>query len=150
MGYIMDLRKLVGNRVLLMTSSGAIIGDGKGNVLLQQRADDLTWATHGGSVEIDERVEDAMKREIKEELGLTVLEYELLGIYSGPNHRNVYPNGDEVSCIDIVYYCHKYEGDINLQEDEVLGIKWFNKETLPENVHHLSKIWLADYFKLFE
>ena len=146
----MDLRKIVGHKPLLMTSSGAIIGDGKGNVLLQQRADDLTWATHGGSVELDERVEDAMKREIKEELGIDVLEYKLLGIYSGPEHRNIYPNGDEVSCIDIVYYCHKYAGEIKLQEDEVLQVKWFNKESLPENVHRFSKIWLKDYFNMLE
>ena len=68
MGYIMDLRKLVGHRTLLMTCAGAILGDGKGNVLLQLRKDDNTWATHGGSVELDERVEDAMLREVREEI----------------------------------------------------------------------------------
>ena len=52
----MDLRKIVGHRTLLMPCAGAIIGDGKGNVLLQLRKDDNTWATHGGSVELDERV----------------------------------------------------------------------------------------------
>ena len=122
MGYIMELRKIVGHRTLLMPCAGAIIGDGKGNVLLQLRADDNTWAIHGGSIELDERVEDAMIREIQEEIGLKVLEYKLLNIYSGPEHHNIYPNGDEVSCIDIVYYCHKFEGEIALQEDEVKNI----------------------------
>ena len=42
MGYIMELRKIVGHRTLLMPCAGAIIGDGKGNVLLQLRADDNT------------------------------------------------------------------------------------------------------------
>ena len=31
MGYIMELRKIVGHRTLLMPCAGAIIGDGKGN-----------------------------------------------------------------------------------------------------------------------
>ena len=70
MSYIMELRKLVGNKTLLMPCAGAIIGDGNGNILLQQRADDKTWASHGGSVELDESVENTMIREIKEELGL--------------------------------------------------------------------------------
>ena len=146
----MDLRKIVGHRTLLMPCAGAIIGDGKGNVLLQLRKDDNTWATHGGSVELDERVEDAMIREVKEEIGLTILEYTLLNIYSGPEYHNVYPNGDEVSCIDIVYYSHNYKGEIILQEGEVLEVKWFNKENLPENISKRTKIWLSEYFSHIE
>ena len=77
----------------------------------------------GGSIELDERGDDAMIREIQEEIGLKVLEYKLLNIYFGPEHHNIYPNGDEVSFIDIVYYCHKFEGEIALQEDEVKNIQ---------------------------
>lgn len=77
----------------------------------------------GGSIELDERGDDAMIREIQEEIGLKVLEYKFLNIYSGPEYHNIYPNGDEVSFIDIVYYCHKFEGEIALQEDEVKNIQ---------------------------
>lgn len=150
MGYIMELRKIVGHRTLLMPCAGAIIGDGKGNILLQLRKDDNMWDIHGGSVELDERVEDAMIREIKEEIGLTILEYKLLNIYSGPEYHNIYPNGDEVSCIDIVYYCHKFEGIINLQEDEVLNVQWFNKDNLPYNIGRNTKKRLSDYFDILE
>ena len=150
MSYIMELRKLVGNKTLLMPCAGAIIGDGNGNILLQQRADDKTWASHGGSVELDESVENTMIREIKEELGLTVLEYKLLNIYSGPSQHHIYPNGDEVSCIDIVYYCHKFQGEIVLQNEEVLQVQWFNKNNLPLNIHHNTKQPIADYFSLIE
>ena len=148
MCYIMELRKIVGHRTLLMPCAGAIIGDGKGNVLLQLRKDDNTWATHGGSIELDERVEDAMIREIKEEIGLSVLEYKLLNIYSGPEHHKIYPNGDEVSCIDIVFYCHKFEGEMELQEDEVLNVQWFNKDNLPNNIGRNTRKWLNDYFDM--
>ena len=150
MGYIMELRKIVGHRTLMMPCAGAIIGDGKGNVLLQLRKDDNTWATHGGSIELDERVEDAMIREIKEEIGLDVLDYKLLNIYSGPEYHNIYPNGDEVSCIDIVYYCHKFEGEIVLQEDEVLDVKWFTKHNLPSNIGRKTQEWLNEYFDMLE
>lgn len=144
----MELRKNVGHRTLLMPCAGAIIGDGKGNVLSQLRADDNTWPTHGGSIKLDERVEDTMIREIQEEIGLKVLEYKLIKIYSGPVHHNIYPNGDEVSCIDIVYYCHKFEDEIALQEDEVKNIQWFNKDNLPTNIRRNTKKWLNDYFDI--
>lgn len=150
MGYIMDLRKIVGHRLLLMPCAGAIIGDGRGNVLLQLRKDDKMWANHGGSIELDECVEDAMIREIKEEIGLMVLEYGFLNIYSGPEHHKIYPNGDEVSCIDIVYYCHNFEGEIKLQETEVLDAKWFSKDNLPNNIDKNTKRQLKDYFKVIE
>lgn len=148
MGYIMDLRKIVGHQTLLMPAAGVVIGDGLGNVLLQQRKDDKTWANHGGSIELDEKVEDALVREVKEELGITINEFKLLNIYSGPAYHNIYPNGDEVSIIDITYYCHKFEGEFILQEDEVIQVKWFNKDSLPENIHHNSKQALLDYFEL--
>ena len=148
--YIMDLRKIVGHRTLLMPCSCVIIGDGKGNVLLQLRVDDNTWAIHGGSIELDEKVEDAMKREVKEELNLDVLEYKLLGIYSGPEHHHIYPNGDETSCIDIVYVCHKYSGTIKIQESEVQKVEWFNKNNLPSNLALSAKKWLKEYFTRLE
>lgn len=78
MSYIMDLRKIVRHRPLLMPCAGAIIGDGKGNILLQQRVDDGTWSNHGGSIELDEEVTEAMLREIKEELGITLLNINFL------------------------------------------------------------------------
>ena len=150
MSYIMELRKIVGHRTLLMPCAGAIIGDGQGNVLLQLRKDDNKWATHGGSIEPDERVEDAMLREVREETGLTIIDYELLNIYSGPEAHHVYPNGDDVSCIDIVYYSHKYEGEITPQEQEVVKLQWFHRDHLPENIRQNTKRWLNDYFSMFD
>ena len=81
MGYIMDLRKIVGHRRLLMPGAGVFpIRDGK--VLLQRRKDNGLWADHGGAVELSEKVEDAARREMQEETGLMPGEMEFLGIYS--------------------------------------------------------------------
>ena len=68
--YIMDLRRLVGHRPLLMPAASVILEDGDGRVLLQLRADNGLWCYHGGAVELDEVVEDAARRELREETGL--------------------------------------------------------------------------------
>ena len=54
-------------------------------------------------MEIDEKVEDAAKRELYEETSLIAKELTLLGVFSGEDMHNFYPNGDEVSNVDIVF-----------------------------------------------
>lgn len=150
MGYISELRKIVGHRTLIMPCACVIIGDGKGNILLQKRVDDGTWGYHGGAIEIDESVEDALRREVYEELNIELDEIKLFGIYSGPKYHHIYPNKDETSCIDIIYVCEKYHGDMKLQEEEVSKIEWFNKENVPENISINHQDPIKDYFKTFE
>ena len=75
--YIMDLRKIVGHRPLLQVGASVIVEDDHGRVLLQLRSDNHCWGYAGGSVGLDEVVEDAVKRELFEETGLIAEELEL-------------------------------------------------------------------------
>ena len=150
MSYITDLRREVGCRPLIMPCACLIIGDGRGNVLLQKRADDGQWANHGGAIELWETVEEALRREIREELGLIPVEPRLLKVYSRPDFRHVYPNGDEVMVVDIVFYCHTVRGEPRLQPEEVTETRWFSLEDLPENVMSHNRIALADYSELLK
>ena len=149
MGYISELRKTVGHRTLIMPCACLIIGDGQGNVLLQQRVDDGKWSYHGGAVETDESVEEALRREVREELGVEIDNPRLFGVYSGPAYHHVYPNGDETSCIEIVFTCTGYRGEIRLQAEEVTRVEWFSRETLPENLSDNPRQPLLDYLALF-
>ena len=134
MGYILDLRKFVGHRPLIQVGAGIIVEDPQGRVLLQLRADNHCWSYCGGSIEIDERVEDAAKRELFEETGLIAEELSLFGVWSGPELHYVYPNGDEVSNIDIVFLCRKFSGELKPQESEVTALQFFPPEEIPENL----------------
>ena len=68
--YIMDLRKIVGHRPLLQVGASVIVEDEDNRILLQLRSDNHCWGYPGGSVELDEEVENAAKRELFEETGL--------------------------------------------------------------------------------
>jgi len=114
-GYIMDLRKIVGHRPLLQVGASVIVEDDQGRILLQKRADNHCWGYAGGSVELDEVVEEAAKRELFEETGLTAHTLEPFGIFSGPDTHYIYPNGDEVSNVEIVYLCRDYSGELRCQ-----------------------------------
>lgn len=132
--YIMDLRKIVGHRPLLQVGAGVIIVDSENRILLQLRSDNHCWGYAGGSVEIDEVVEDAAKRELYEETGLLAESLELFGIFSGKDLHYVYPNGDEVSNIDIVYVCKNFKGKLQCRAGEVLELKFFSVDEIPQNI----------------
>lgn len=129
--YIMDLRKLVGHRPLIQVGAGIIVEDQNGRILLQLRHDNHCWGYPGGSIEIDETVEEAAKRELKEETGLEAHSLELFGVFSGKDLHYIYPNGDEVSNIDIVFICKEYSGILVKQDDEVDELGFFSIDDLP-------------------
>ena len=131
MSYIMDLRKLVGHRTLMQVGASVIVEDAAGRVFLERRTDNHQWGYAGGSAEPDEVLEEAAKRELFEETGLTALETELFGVFSGPATHYVYPNGDEVSNVDIVYLCKRYEGTPVPQPGEAEALAWFAADALP-------------------
>ena len=133
-GYIMDLRKIVGHRPLLQVGASVIVEDDQGRILLQLRSDNHCWGYAGGSVELDEEVEAAARRELLEETGLVAHKMELFGVFSGKDTHYIYPNGDEVSCIDIVYLCKDYSGQLQCQPGEVDALQFFEANKLPENL----------------
>lgn len=132
--YIMGLRKIVGHRPLLQVGASVIVENENGEVLLQKRADNHCWGYAGGSVELDEIVEEAARRELLEETGLIAREMTLFGVFSGEDMHYIYPNGDEVSNIDIVYLCKKYDGCLRCQEGEVEALRFFPADALPEDL----------------
>lgn len=132
--YIMDLRTLAGHRPLLQVGASVIVVDAENRLLLQLRSDNHCWGYAGGSVEIDEVVEDAAKRELLEETGLVAEKLELFGVFSGEDMHYVYPNGDEVSNVDIVYVCKQYSGELKCQDGEVEELRFFTIEELPDNI----------------
>ena len=137
--YILDLRKLVGHRPLLQLGASVLLEDERGRLLLQRRADCHLWGYHGGSVELDEVVEEAARRELWEETGLRAEKMELFGIFSGPELHFTYPNGDEVSNVDHVFLCTAYSGALRPQPDEVEELRFFAWDELPEDTVSMNR-----------
>src|SRR5699024_2262717 len=79
MGYIEDLRKIVGHRPLILVGSVVIIIDEQGKLLLQQRTfPNGVWGIPGGLMELGESTEDVARREIFEETGLHIGQLHLI------------------------------------------------------------------------
>lgn len=147
MGYISDIRKYVGHMPIQHTTASIIVENEKGEILLQKRKDNGTWSYCGGAVELFERVEDAAARELLEETGLKALSLELFGIFSGEEQHYIYPNGDEVSTIDILYICRSFTGAIKCQPEEVESLKFFDISDIPESISPPTREPLRQYIE---
>ena len=134
MGYIQDIRKKIGHDPTFMPASAClIIKDNK--VLLQHRTDNGRWAVHGGGLEFGESFEDALNRELSEELGIKAINPKFYKVYSGEDLHVTYPNKDEVYVVTAMYIVNDYEGEITPDNDEVSEVKWFDFDNLPEDLH---------------
>ena len=132
-GYIETIRRKIGHDRLLICGADVIVHR-DGQVLLQCRSDDGTWADHGGCVEIGERVEDAARREMLEETGLTAGTLQLLGVFSGPEYLHTYPNGDQAYFVITVFLCEEFSGTPQFQTNETTDLRWFPLDALPDNL----------------
>lgn len=128
-GYISKMRKFVGHSTIIQCAASIICIDDLGRLLLGKRTDNGMWGYSGGAVEIDEKVEDCAKRELYEEMGLIANEIEFFCINSGVETHYIYPNGDEVSNIEIVYLCKDYSGVIK-DSDEMTDLCFFNPKDI--------------------
>ncbi|MGD6880037.1 NUDIX hydrolase [Bacillus infantis] len=134
MGYIMDLRKIVGTRPLIMAGASVIILDQNNKLLLQLRKDNHCWGLTGGSLEPGESLEEAAKREMYEETGLAAKNLKLFNVFSGEEFYYKLPHGDEVYNVTATYICNDFDGELRIDHEEVVNLAFFDVDQLPSNI----------------
>ena len=104
-------------------------------ILFQKKEHDKYWSLPGGKIEIGEKTIDALKRELKEELGITNFNVETLIIVS--EHFFTFKNnkyhqfifGHKVKYLDNKKTLKELEFK-GIEKDKNLIFKWFDKEKL--------------------
>jgi hypothetical protein len=66
------------------------------NSIGKKRSDYGDWGLPGGGMKPGESIQETMVREVCEETGLSVKDYELYAIYSGPRMEYTHPDGNKV------------------------------------------------------
>ena len=107
-----------------------------GRVLLARRRDIGWWNLPGGGLEHGETVDEALRRELREEIGAEVTIVRLSGVYSKPRK-------DEVV---LTFLCHLVAGaELALRTtDEVSEIGWFAPDDLPTDLLPKHRERVAD------
>ena len=116
----------IGATAVLRIGASAAVLDGE-RLLLTRRSDNGEWCLPGGGVDPGERPAETAEREVLEETGLTVRVTELLGVYSDPDVVVVYPDGNRVQVVGVLFRAERVAGTAGLS-DEVTEVNWFTAE----------------------
>jgi 8-oxo-dGTP diphosphatase len=126
----------------ILTVDGIVQKNGK--VLLERRSVKPFlgyWALPGGHVDYGEKVESAIKREIKEELGISVRIKKLIGVYSDPERHPWYHT------VAVVFLCQKIKGKLSLS-NEVSEFEYFPLNNLPFKIAFDHRKILNDFKRI--
>ena len=146
MGYVEDLRKIVGHRPLILVGAVTVLIDDSGQILLEQRRfPKESWGLPGGLMELGESTEDVARREVMEETGLTVKDLQLINVYSGPNHFVVAENGDEFFVVTVAYHTRDFEGKLKVDKKESISFQFFDPKKLPSKMVKSHKAIIEEF-----
>lgn len=93
--------------------AAAIFDDSGENVLLIKRRDNGRWEPPGGVLELDETIEDGLRREVLEEIGAEIQVGPLTGVYKNMK-RGV---------VALVFRCHLHSKP-GMTSEEAQAIAW--------------------------
>lgn len=101
-------------------------------------------------MELGEKLENTVKRETREEVGMEVSELTLFGVYSGQDLFYRYPDGAEVYNVSVVYITRDINGEVVVDPIEHSEFRFFALQGLPSQISPPIKPILRDLVKKFE
>ena len=136
---IQDIRPIIGTAIYHGVGSAAVLVNKNGHLLMAQRTDNGYWHFPGGYMHIGENASYTVIREIKEETGLTIHPYRIMGVMS-PTEPWIHPNGDQVQGVVTFFQSTLIENSAEdrIQPDkiETLRAEWVPpKQVMTYNTH---------------
>ena len=121
--------------------------DGEGNIVMGQRSEQSRdekgrWDIGGGSVEVEDSIEQTLRKEIKEEYGTDVLNFEYLG------YRDVLREheGQKTHWIALDFKALVNKEQVKNGEPHKFNhVGWFTLNNMPSPVHSQLPTFLEKY-----
>lgn len=148
MGYVENLRRLVGKETVILVGALVIAENDEGRILLQERTSPPgSWSFPGGLMELGEAAEETAVRETLEETGLRAEGLRLFNVYSGEETFVIAPNGDPFYCVIIAYTAEHLEGTIQPDPNESASVAFLDPSALPETIVDGQQAVMKEYLR---
>ncbi|WP_240750714.1 NUDIX domain-containing protein [Microbacterium sp. K27] len=118
--YVRSIRARIGHDLLLLPGVTAVIREGD-RFLLARAAGSEEWGLIGGGVEPGEDPDEAIVREVQEEIGARIRVTGIVGAFGGESLVVTYPNGDRVSYVSTAFACELLDPPVPDQDEVVEG-----------------------------
>lgn len=128
----------------VLVAAGVLVRQrGSGAVLLQLRSDDGTWGLPGGRLEPGETLEQAARRELLEETGLTAGRLRQVDVYSGPEFVVRYPDGYAAYVVGATFETAEVRGGLRPDDaGETAALSWFLEDRPPDQINPYNRLVL--------
>ncbi|GGE12976.1 hypothetical protein GCM10011571_12940 [Marinithermofilum abyssi] len=120
-------------------AAAGIVINGEGHVLLIQRADNGRWEPPGGVVELEDGLEEAVIREVKEESHVDVRVERLVGVYKSVGRRGTH-------VVSLVFLCRPIGGRPEPGDETVAAGYYSREEAMKLVTRELMRDRLRDAF----
>lgn len=114
--------------------AGVVVND-EGKVLVIRRRDNGEWQPPGGVLELDETIEDGLRREVREETGIEISLGPLTGVYK--NMR--------LGVIALVFRCNPRGGRLQTS-DETQQALWMSLDDVESAMSPAFAVRILDAF----
>ncbi len=105
--------------------AGIIVDDNRLLLISHKKGPDIYWLLPGGGVDFGESLEEALVREFKEELNITINVHRPAFICD-----SIDPTGER-HIINIFFHCSYNRGDYSIgQEERLLGYEFFTRKEI--------------------
>lgn len=120
----------------------AVVNDA-GELLMIHRTDNDLWALPGGGHDLGESIADTVVREVREETGIECEVIGLYGLYTNPNHRMAYDDGEVRQQFSMAFRARMTGGQLRTSS-ESRQVRWVDPadvDALP--VHPSMRLRIA-------
>lgn len=114
-------------------SVAAVVVDDHGRVLMTQRRDNGRWEPPGGVLELDESIEEGLKREVLEETGHRIEPIRLTGVYKNMT-RGV---------VALVFVARVVSGELRTTA-ETSRVEWWTPDAITQHVEEAYAVRILD------
>ena len=121
--------------------------DGNGNVVMGKRSNQArdekgNWDIGGGGLEVEDTVEETLRKEIKEEYGTDVISFEFLGYRDVIRKQNDKQSHWVALDFKVLVDPAKV---VNGEPHKFDEVKWFTLQNLPSPMHSQLPLFLEKY-----